>query len=173
MPYTDFADVSARITARTIRDLTDDEKKAMGVDLSGTDSVVRAAILAANADIDPRIDEAIADADTMINTYVRRYHKTPILIDTAVASTPANTPPTIRQAAVQLTIFNLYARRRGEFEIPESVVMKKQDTVAILKAIGKGELEIGDSPPAVKSAAVVSATSTPAQAFTTTTLEDF
>lgn len=173
MPYTDFADISARITARTVRDLTDDEKKALGVDLSGTDSTVRAAILAANADIDGRIDEAIADADTMINTYVRRYHQTPILIDTAVASTPANTPPTIRQASVQLAIFNLYARRRGEFELPESVVMKKTDTVAILKAIGKGELEIGDSPPPAKSAAVVARTTTATQAFTVTTLEDF
>lgn len=172
MPYCAFADITARITARTVSELMDDEKLAGGVDFSNDDATVRAAILAANPDISGRIDDAIADADTMINTYVRRYHQTPVVIASG-ASTPANTPPTIHQASIQLSVFNLYARRRGEFAIPESVVMKKQDTVSVLKAIGKGELEVGDSPPPTKSAAVVARTDTAAQNFTVTSLEDF
>lgn len=176
MPYTDGDDISGRITAKTVVQLTDDEALARGVSLAIATTLADAIVL--NAAIQTRIDQAIADADTTINTFIRKQAATPTLINTAVASTPANTPPTVRQASIQLSIFNLYGRRRGEFELPESVVANRDMTIRILKGINEGKIDIGDEPQPANSDVVLAeadthATISDVSQFNAFTLKDF
>lgn len=176
MPYTDGDDIAGRITAKTVVELTDDEKLATGVNLSSATALADA--IALNAEIQTRIDQAIADADTTVNTFIRKQALTPTRIDTAVASTPANTPPTVRQVSIQFSIFNLYARRRGEFELPESVVTNRDMVMRILKGINEGKIDIGDEPQPAKSDVVLAeadthATISDVSQFNADTLKDF
>lgn len=176
MPYTDGDDITGRITAKTVVEQTDDEKLARGVDFSLATALADAIVL--NAAIQTRIDQAITDADTLINTFVRKQALTPVKTDQSVAVTPANTPATIRQASIQLSIFHLYSRRRGEFELPESVVENRKTTMRILEGINKGTIDIGDQPqPAISDVVLTEATthstiSNTAQ-FTSKTMEEF
>lgn len=171
MSYTDGDDIAARITAKTIVELTDDEALARGVNFALSTALADAIVL--NAAIQTRIDAAIADADTTVNTYVRKQAKTPVLTDQLLASSPSNTPQTVRQISAQLSIFNLYARRRGEFELPEAVVDKKRGAIKVLELINKGMIDIGDQPQPAESDSVLSEASGDTAAFTNTTLEDF
>lgn len=173
MPYCDFEDIAGRITVRTIVELTDDEKLALGLDFTKAPAPLIVDAVAANSEIDTRVSQAIADADTTVNTYVRKQAQTPVRINTGSASTPANTPQTIRQISIQLSIFNLYARRRGEFELPEFVVMGRKESIHQLEGINRGNIDIGDQPQPADSDVVLSSVGQADAVFTASKLEDF
>lgn len=166
MPYTDDATLIDHISELEIIALTDDEKLATG------DTTVAAAVIS-NTDIRTRIDRAITNADITVDAWVRKQLNTPVVV-TAGASTPANTPDTIRMISARLTIVNLYLRRAGEFtELPESVSAMKKGSLEMLKAINHGDIDVGLSPPPAKSSLVIAESKNEDQLFTNTTLEDF
>ena len=156
MAYSTTSDVVARLPDRTVIDLTDDEKLA-----TSSTSVTAAAVL--NASITTRITAAIVDADIVIDAHVRQRYDVPV--------DPA--PALLTKLSVDLTMFNLHTRRGSVFEMPEWVMAKRTDALAMLKRISKAEIDIGVEPPPAVSSKVVADVSDSDRLFTQDTLESF
>lgn len=109
MSYCTLSDLKAAISEAKLVQFTDDENL-------GSINVAR-------------ITQAIASADTLIESYLRGKHQVPLT--TALDR--------MRQLSIDFTIFFLYKRRR-EFDMPQSVDDDYMRNVSYLKSIAKGEI---------------------------------
>ena len=140
MSYCTRADIDARLSADELIGLTDN-------DGLGTPD-------------ETRIAQVIADADAEIDSYCAKLYVTPL----------SPVPAVITKLAADITVYNLYALRRGA---PEDRKQRYQDAIALLKLIAKGDVALGaDSPEEAAS------TSTPQvshqdRVFSRDTLENF
>jgi phage gp36-like protein len=171
--YCDNETLIEHISEIEIIQLTDDEKTAQG------ETTVTAAV-AANAEIQDRIDRAITNADAIINAFCRKHYAPPIRLDSGSASTVANTPPVLVMISALLAIVKLYTRRHGEFtNFPETVKEMLKTAMDLLKGINKGEIDLGVTPdPGESEVAVATVQDTDQETaderyFTRVNLEDF
>lgn len=82
------------------------------------------------------IDRAIADADAEINSYCGTKYDVPF----------TTVPVMVRKLSVDITVYNLYARRRGA---PEDRKDRYDDAIRFLKDIARGIGTLGvDTPSA-------------------------
>jgi len=156
MAYCTSTDIEARVPTQRMIQLTDDEHLA---DDRGT----LAAAVVLNVAITDRITGAIEDADTVIDSHIRKQYSVPL----------ASTPNTIRKASVDLAVFNLHSRRDGELDLPESVRLRYTEAIRILKGINTGDIDIGIEAVPASSAKSVATAVGPDRVFTTDTLRDF
>lgn len=112
MPYSVLADVLARLPYENLVQLTDDEQ-AGTVNLS-------------------RVMDAIADADALIDGYLRGRHSLPLAI-------PA--PALVRKLSVDLAIYHLYSRRL-ELVMPESMLERHKNATKALERIQSGTITL-------------------------------
>ena len=80
------------------------------------------------------VDRAIADADAEINTYCAVQYDVPF----------ATVPAMVRKLAVDIAIYNLYARRRGA---PEDRKERYDNAIALLKSVSDGTVSLGVDTP--------------------------
>jgi len=156
MAYCTSTDIEARIPAQRIIQLTDDEHLA---EARGT----LAAAEVANSSITTRITGAIEDADTTVDSYIRKLYATPL----------TTTPNTIRKVSVDLAVFNLHGRRDGELDLPESVRMRHTEAIRMLKGINTGAIDVGIEAVPASSAKSVADADGATRVFTTDSLADF
>lgn len=88
-----------------------------------------------------RVDAAIEKADDLIDSYLRSRYTLPLAI----------TPGLIRSLSIDLSIYNLYARRL-ESKMPESIEARYEKAVGDLQRLQKGDMvldvqETGGSAP--------------------------
>ncbi|MBT0666336.1 DUF1320 family protein [Geobacter pelophilus] len=113
MPYCTVDDIkSKRIPEQTLIMLTDDQA------LEQIDTAV--------------VDGIIADADEVIDGYLRGRYELPL----------ATVPGMIKTLSVDISAYNLYGRR-SEFETPKTVNDKHAVALKILGSIQKGEIKLG------------------------------
>lgn len=111
MAYCTLTDIVKLISQATVIQLTDDENAA---------SVNQ-----------PRVDEAIAQADAEINTYCSNRYVVPF--------TPV--PDIIRKLSVDIAIYNLYSRRVEV--VPETRSERYKNAIRELADIAKGLISVG------------------------------
>lgn len=156
MAYITETDITTRISAEVVIQLTDDETLT-------TAGQTLAEAKAANSAIAGRITAAIADAESLLNGYLRKQYKVPL--DSATDF--------VKTLALDLAVFNLHDRRGAVLELPKSVQSRRDLAVKTLERINRGELDAGlDVPPPASSAVLAEASSTEA-VFTADTMEDF
>ncbi len=120
MPYCTLSDIEKLIPQDTIIQLTDDED---------TGSVNQA-----------RVDEAIAQADSIIDSYCGTRYSVPF----------STVPDIVKTLSVDIAIYNLYSRRVEE--IPETRDQRYRNAIRQLEGIARGTISIGEDPePAVHS----------------------
>lgn len=78
------------------------------------------------------VTRAIEDADDEIDAYCRKSYTVPF----------TTVPNIIRKLSVDITIYNLYARRRS---VPEAVETRYGDAIELLTRIKTGEVELADT----------------------------
>lgn len=167
MAYVDNTILGEHISEREIIQLCDEERLAV-------DDTTLAAAVVSNTAIQDRIDRAITNASTIVDSWVRKQFEVPVKIDSNGANDPANTPLTIQMLVSQLTLANLFKRRMGEFtELPATVKDTKAGAMEMLKAINRGEIDLGLTPAPAKSEYVIATHAGEERAFTEETLEDF
>lgn len=105
MPYCTEEDLIKVLPEETLRQMTDDER------VGGSD------------ELSTRIDEAIAQADGEIDTYLEGLATLPL----------ATVPPIIRKCSCSIALYNLYSRH--DETIPETREMRYKDAVRILRDI--------------------------------------
>lgn len=116
MSYCELADIITELSTATVAQLTDDT--------SGT-SLVTATVTT-----------AITAADDEINAYCRPKHTVPF----------SSTPNLIKRLSVNLTVCNLYGRRRESDNFSNDELDKRYERVLrTLRDIAKGIIEIDDS----------------------------
>lgn len=122
MPYCTLVDLKNALPEDQLILLTDDTGQAGAVVVTSV------------------VDAAIADADDVIDGYLRGRHSLPLAV----------TPRLIRRISVDLAIYNLYSRR-PDVEPYELIKERKAAALKLLAAIQKGEvtlgLETGSAPP--------------------------
>lgn len=112
MPYSTLADISKVIQTATLAQLTND---------------------AGGGTVDPpNIDKAIADADEVIDGYLRGRYSLPL----------SPVPTLIIKFSTDIAIYNIYSRR-PEREMNETVETRYKDAIMMLKDIQKGVLTLG------------------------------
>ena len=116
MAYCTQADLLEQISEDDLIQLTDDSDAGI-VDVS-------------------MVTRAIADADAEIDSYCGTKYDVPF----------SPVPVMIRKVSVDITIYNLYARRRGA---PEDRKERYDDAVSFLKDISKGIASLGGDAPSV------------------------
>jgi phage gp36-like protein len=79
-----------------------------------------------------KVSKAIADADEVIDGYLRGRYTLPL---------PA-VPSLIRKLSVDLAVFNLYSRR-PELAMPETVMVRYNSAIKMLEGIQKGVITLG------------------------------
>lgn len=126
MAYSTLTDLQNAVEATLLIQLTDDE--ALG---------------AVNT---ARINRAISAADATIDGHVRAHYNVPL-------SSPV--PGLITKLSVDLSLFELYCRRASAFEMPDWIKRKHDDSMKMLVALRKGELDLGIEPPATESTAEI------------------
>ncbi len=80
------------------------------------------------------VDRAIADADAEINTYCAAQYDVPF----------STVPAMVRKLAVDIAVYNLYARRRGA---PEDRKERYDNTIALLRSVAAGTVSLGVDTP--------------------------
>lgn len=115
MPYCTQSDLLEQISEDELIQLTDD---------AGTGSVDTTVV-----------DRAIADADAEIDAYAGARYDTPF----------ATTPDIIRKISVDISVYNLFARRRGA---PEDRKERYKNALRFLENLSKGLVSLGVSTPA-------------------------
>lgn len=115
MAYCTKADIIDLLTEETLIGLTDDH---------GVGRVD-----------DARVAKAIADADAEIDGYAGERYSLPF--------SPA--PLIVRKLSVDISIYNLYARRQGA---PDERRQRYDNSVKLLKEIAAGRVTLGATPPA-------------------------
>jgi len=108
VPYSVLADVLARLPHENLVQLTDDEQ-------TGTVSL-------------SRVMDAIADADALIDGYLRGRYSLPLAIPV---------PALVRKLSVDLAIYHLYSRRL-ELVMPESMLERHKNATKALERIQGG-----------------------------------
>lgn len=156
MSYCSNTDLIARISQAVIIALTDDEKDA-------TTSETLAAAIIANSNISARITAAIADADSEIDSWCRKQYDVPF----------ETTPARITRCSATLTLYFLHCRRRSEMGIPDDVKELYKAELDYLRAVNKGEVDLGVEPAPAASSVVMSDADGEDRLFTEDTLEDF
>jgi phage gp36-like protein len=121
MSYCDQAAIALRITPSELVGLTDD---------SGSGSV--------DASV---VTEAIAAADAVIDGFLRGRVALPLTVSPV--------PALLRQAAVDLSIWNLFTRRTQAGELPQGITLRYQEAMKTLRGIASGDIAIFDSSSAV------------------------
>ena len=144
MPYATIDDIKALLPETDLVQLTDDEG-------AGT--------------VHPgRVDEAIAQADADIDSYLSAKYTVPLSPASAV----------VKKLSVDIAVYNLYSRRLEK--IPETRSERYKNAVRMLEGIAKGTIAIGaaTAPTAAGDAGGPEATK-PAtdRIFTKTTLEGY
>jgi len=135
MAYSTTADIIARITEKDLVSLLDQEQLA-------TASTTLAAAIALNATIQTRLDAAIADADGLVDSYVRKQYSVPL----------ESTPAQIKRIAVDLVVFFCHKAQRSGLGIPEQVRTDYKDARAYLEHVAAGKVDLGVEPPPAESA---------------------
>lgn len=144
MAYCSQSDLENAIEENILIELSDDDK----------DGVIDSGI----------VERAIADADAIVNSYLRKVFSVPL--DPPI-------PDIVRKLSVDLSIYNLFARRAAHFDTPEWLIKKHDDSFSMLRAINRGEIDLDVEPPPANSAAQVASVNYPTRLFTDSTLEDF
>ncbi|OGB82020.1 MAG: hypothetical protein A2496_05300 [Burkholderiales bacterium RIFOXYC12_FULL_60_6] len=93
------------------------------------------------------VDRAIADADSMIDSYIQARYPAPL----------SPVPSSIRRIAVDLAVYDLHSRR-GSLEIPEPRKDRHKAALRFLEQLAEGKLTLGvaASAPAESIAEIVS-----------------
>jgi phage gp36-like protein len=84
---------------------------------------------------DARVDEAVAAADALIDGYCGGRYSVPF----------SPVPVIIKSCSVDLTVYNLYARRLGA---PEDWKERRGNAVKLLESISTGRVTLGANAPA-------------------------
>ena len=113
MAYSTQADIEKRIPSTDLAELTND-----------TDG---SSVVTAN------VDEAIALADALINSFLRGKHEVPL----------STVPDLIREFSVTISIYNLY-QRRIDLSIPEVLQSGYKDALKQLGMVRDNKLMIDD-----------------------------
>lgn len=82
-----------------------------------------------------RVNEAIAQADSVINSYCATRHTVPFT---------APVPAIIKAMSVDIAVYNLYSRRVEE--IPETRSERYKNAIRLLEGIAKGTITLGVAP---------------------------
>lgn len=144
MSYAAQADLEAAIDQQALIDLTDDEKTG-----------------AINA---TRLTRALADADAVIDGYLRGRYSVPL----------ATTPPFVRHIAVSLALYGLFERRAHVLGgAPKWVADRFANAKDSLRSIRKGDLDLGVEPPPAASSAIAAEADGPDRLFTADTMKEF
>jgi phage gp36-like protein len=140
MAYCTKDDILARLTEEILIDLTDDED--------------------AGQVNDAFVDKAIAAADGLINAHAGERYTVPL----------DPVPDLLRDASVELAIYNLYSRRRGA---PEEWQERYKNNTRLLEKLAKGEINLGaEDPSRTPQATPVNITSSK-RVFSRKLLKDF
>ncbi|MBW2560794.1 MAG: DUF1320 domain-containing protein [Deltaproteobacteria bacterium] len=141
MAYCTQDDLLEQIDVATLIQLTDDDKTG-----SVDESV---------------ITRACADADAEIDSYCGKRYSVPF----------TTVPPIVRKMAVDITIYNIYGRRRGA---PNNREKRYDDQIRLLKDVARGLVSLGENDPdsTPASANTPHITSNP-RIFSRTSLEGF
>ena len=83
---------------------------------------------------DDAVTRAIADADSEIDSYCGTRHAIPF----------STVPPRVRKLSVDISIYNLYARRKGA---PEDRKTRYDNAIRFLKDVAKGVATLGEDDP--------------------------
>jgi phage gp36-like protein len=119
--------------------------------------------IARDANIQVRIDEAIADAEGLINSYLRKQYAVPI----------ASPPDMVIRWTVDICLFNLYELRSEHYKPPEQIVSRFNRAMKELELVNTASIDLGIQPVPAASDAVVADTDSEDRLFTADTLEDF
>jgi len=111
--YCDMDDVLDQLDEATLIQLTDDE------DAGGPNSA--------------RLTRAINDAEALIDSYCGARYSVPF----------GTVPAIVRKIAVEIAIYNLYARRQGA---PEGRKERYEEAVSFLKDVAAGKVSLGVQP---------------------------
>lgn len=140
MAYCTKDDIQAILSDDTLAQLTDDQ------DLGAID--------------DAKVDEAIANADSMIDGYAASRYQIPF----------DPVPRLIHVIALDIAIYNLYSRREN---VPEIREKRYKAAVKLLDRLVDGKLTIGEvDRPVVESSGVIKASSR-TKIFDETTLDKY
>ena len=107
-----------------------------------------------------KVDEAIANADSMVDGYAASRYLTPF----------SPVPRLIHIISIDIAIYNLYSRREN---VPEIREKRYKDAVKLLDRLADGKLTIGEvDQPVVESSGVIKTTTRP-KLFGRETLENY
>lgn len=115
MAYCTLTDVQRRLPSLFINVLTND---------AGGNTLVQ----------EP-FDEAVEDADSLINSYLRSRYAVPF----------ATTPKVVNRIAVDLVIYFLY-QRKSDMEMTDAIRARYKDSISLLEGIQTGRVNIDDVP---------------------------
>lgn len=113
MPYTTTIEITKVIQTATLAQLTND---------AGGSTVDQ-----------PNIDKAIADADEVIDGYLRGRYSLPL----------SSVPTLIGKISTDISIYNIYSRRPERLDINEIVKARYKDAIDSLVKIQKGTITLG------------------------------
>lgn len=113
MPYCDIDAIKERLPESNLVHLTDD------TDASQIDEA--------------KVDEAIADADAIIDGHLRERYSVPLV----------SVPKLIIRISADLAIYSLYMRKY-EAEMPDAMRMRYKDAVGMLEKIAVGKMHLPD-----------------------------
>jgi len=83
---------------------------------------------------DDAVTRAIADADSEIDSYCGAHYEVPF----------SETPAMVRKLSVDISIYNLYARRKGA---PEDRKQRYDSAIRFLRDISTGKASLGSTAP--------------------------
>lgn len=113
MPYCDIDVIKERLPESNLVHLTDDTSASQ---------------------IDPeKVDEAIADADAIIDSHLSERYSVPLV----------SVPKLIKRLSADLAIYNLYSRKY-DTEMPDAMRNRYKDAIAMLEKIASGRMHLPD-----------------------------
>ena len=127
MAYCSAQDVTDQIEAKTLAQLCfDDWDKEFETDQARQEAVDKA--------VADRTAKAIADASALIDGHLAGRYAVPL----------APVPPIVRKHAVDLAVYNLYARKDL---VPEVRTQRHKDAMKFLEAVAAGKNSLGVATP--------------------------
>jgi phage gp36-like protein len=115
-----------------------------------------------DANLEAIVDEAIADAEALINGYCQKVYNIPL----------SPVPTLIKKYAVDISIYNLYGRR-PTLAIPETIIQAQKDALNFLKLVTEGKVALGAATPVETNSPNEINISSNTGEFTRTKLQDF
>lgn len=153
MAYTSLAELIKKIDESTLIQLVDDEKlNPATVDAVDAGTTARTG----------RIDDAITEADALIDTYCGAKYSVPF----------SSAPQVVQELSATITIYNLYSRRVLK-AIPDVRVARYEQALNTLALIAKGTISLGIDPPPTSNDYSETNVSTSPRVFSRTTMEGF